>query len=47
MFDKYICKQTNLSQIAVHIRPWGETLINLLISDKAQKMARGVPLTNI
>ena len=27
--------------------PWGETLINLLISDKAQKMARDVPLINI
>ena len=47
MFEKYICKQTNLSENAVHFRPWGGSLINILISNKAQKMAREDPLTNI
>ena len=50
MFDEYICKQTNLSERAVHFRPWGGSLINLLISDKAhmpEVKARDVELTNI
>ena len=47
IFDKYICKYEK------NVTKWGTlsalegSLINLLISDKAQKMARDVPLTNI
>ena len=47
IFDKYICKYEK------KITKWGTlsaldgSLVNLLISDKAQKMAQNVPLTNI
>ena len=47
IFDISSVNMKKKSQNEVHFQPWRSSLVNLLISDKAQKMVRDVPLTNI